>query len=55
MGLPDPADTAKIDLLCRIVSLQAQRFELSLACEGDEEIIEMDATEQATLIFGYLW
>ena len=54
IGLPDPADTVKIDLLGRLLNRQSRWFDLSLACDYAEEIIRIDASVRATLILGYL-
>ena len=54
IGLPDPADTVKIDLLSRMLSLQSRRLDLSLTCEYVEQIIRIDASVRATLVLGYL-
>lgn len=54
IGLPDPADTAKIAMLGRMVNLHTRRFNLTVVCDYGEEIIRIDAAAEATLIFAYL-
>ena len=54
IGLPDPADTAKIGLLCKLIKIPTERFRLAIACVYDNEIININASVQATLIIGYL-
>jgi hypothetical protein len=54
IGLPDPADTANVALICRMINRRSGRFALSLACEYDEPVIRIEASVKATLIVGYL-
>jgi hypothetical protein len=54
IGLPDPADTARIDLLCQQLRISKDRFKLAVYCVYDREIIKINAKVQATLIMGYL-
>jgi hypothetical protein len=54
IGLADPADTAKIGLIGHLANLRFRRFILLLACDYEEEVIEIEAAAQATLILGYL-
>ena len=54
IGLPDPADTAQIGLLCRLLRVSKDRFRLSVNCVYDREIFNLNARVQATLIIGYL-
>ncbi len=54
IGLPDPADTARIGLLCRQIRISKDRFKLTVGCVYDREIIKINARVQATLIIGYL-
>ena len=54
IGLPDPADTALISLLCRLLQIQTKRFHVSVATAYDDEMIHIRANVQSTLIIGYL-
>lgn len=54
VGLPDPADTAKIAFFCDRLRIQEGRFQLAIACVYGHEMINMKACAQATLIIGYL-
>lgn len=54
IGLPDPADTARIGLLCQPLHISKDRFKLSINCVYDQEIFKIDARVQITLIIGYL-
>ena len=54
IGLPDPADTALIGLLCRLIQIQTKRFNLSIMTVYDHEVIHIRAKIQSTLIIGYL-
>ena len=54
IGLPDPADTARIALLCRLAGLPSKRFNLALDWVYDGEVIHIHADVGATLIIGYL-
>jgi hypothetical protein len=54
IGLPDPADTANIALLCKLIKIPTERFKLAIACVYDDEILNIKASVQATLIISYL-
>ena len=54
IGLPDPADTARLGLLFRLLRVSKDRFRLSITCVYDHETINLNARVQATLIIGYL-
>jgi hypothetical protein len=54
IGLPDPADTAQLGLLFSLLRISKDRFGLSINCVYDDEIINLNARVQATLIIGYL-
>ncbi len=54
IGLADPADTAKIGLIGNLANRRLRRFTLLLACDYEEQVIEIEAAVQAALIFGYL-
>jgi len=54
IGLPDPADTAQLALLCRWMELSSKHFNLKLDWVYDEEIVQIQADLSATVIIGYL-
>jgi hypothetical protein len=54
IGLPDPADTARLGLLFQLLRVSKDRFRLSINCVYDDETINLNARVQATLIIGYL-
>jgi hypothetical protein len=54
IGLADPADTAFIGLLCRLMQIQTKRFNLSVTTVYDCEMIHIRAKIHSTLIIGYL-
>ena len=54
IGLADPADTAFVGLLCRLIQIQTKRFNLSITTVYDYEMIHIRAKIQSTLIIGYL-
>jgi hypothetical protein len=54
IGLADPADTAFIGLLCRLIQIQTKRFNLSITTVYDYETIHIRANIRFTLIIGYL-
>ena len=54
IGLPDPADTARIGLLSQLMEISKERFKLTIICVYDQEIIKINGRAQITLIIGYL-
>ena len=54
IGLSDPADTARMALLCRSMGLPSLRFNLVLDWVYDDEVVYIHADLGATLVFGYL-
>jgi hypothetical protein len=54
IGLADPADTAKFELIGHLANQRFKRFNLLLACDYETQVIQIDATVQATLILGYV-
>ena len=54
IGLPDPADTAQLALLCRWMELSSKHFNLKLDWVYDQEIVQIQADLSATVIIGYL-
>ena len=54
IGLADPADTAFISLLCRLIQVRTKRFHVAMATTYDDEMIHIRAKIQSTLIIGYL-
>lgn len=54
IGLADPADTAFIGLLCRLIQIRTDRFSIAVTTVYDYEMIHVRAKIQSTLIIGYL-
>jgi hypothetical protein len=54
IGLADPADTAFIGLLSRLLQIHTERFHLSLTTVYEYQILQIRAQMQSTLIIGYL-
>jgi hypothetical protein len=54
IGLADPADTAFVSLLCRLIQMHTKCFHVSIATTYGDEIIHVRAKVQSTLIIGYL-
>jgi hypothetical protein len=54
IGLADPADTAILGLLFRLIQVQTKRVNVSMTTVYHDEILHMRAKIQSTLIIGYL-
>jgi len=54
IGLSDPADTARIDYLCRIMRISKDRFTFIINCTYDHEVMKINTRVRATVIIGYL-
>ena len=54
IGLADPADTAQLSVLCNLLKIRKDRFNLAIICVYDREIVNIKAKLQATLVIGYL-
>ena len=54
IGLPDPADTARMALLCRSMRLASQHFNLVLDWVYDDEVVDIHADLGATFVIGFL-
>lgn len=54
IGLTDPADTATIGILGRLLQTRTRHFDLSLTTVYEYETIQIRAYLQSTLIIGYL-